>query len=148
MNADQTSSLDRLTIADARALIVQGKEIEKFLAGQLSTAAPATVCTSVAASLIGKYVVVRCQAAGVHAGVLENTDGRACLLSDARRLWRWRVPNGAPDFLSGVATHGLADDCKIGAPIRVALTENCEIIECTAAAEKSIRGFATCTRTQ
>ena len=98
--------------------------------------------------MIGKYVIVRCHAAGVHAGVLVMTDGRSCVLAEARRLWRWRVPIGAPDFLSGVATHGLADDCKIGAPVRIALTENCEILECSAAAEKSIRGFATCTRTQ
>lgn len=93
--------------------------------------------------MIGKYVIVRCRDAGVHAGVLESWDGRACVLNEARRLWRWRVPRGAPAFLSGVATDGLADDCKIGAPIRVHLTENCEIIECTLKAEASIRGFET-----
>ena len=141
--------IDTLTIGEAREAIQRGKAIQKILAGQAAdTPQTASPCTSIAQSMIGKYVIVRCQAAGVHAGVLESTDGRACLLSEARRLWRWRVPKGAPDFLSGVATHGLADDCKIGAAIRVALTENCEIIECSAEAEHSIRGFATCTRTQ
>ena len=109
---------------------------------------PHTPIGAVAFSMIGKYVIVRCYAAGVHAGILELTDGRTCLLAEARRLWRWRVRLGAPDFLSGVATHGLADDSKIGAPVRIALTENCEIIECSSEAEKSIRGFATCTRTK
>ena len=53
---------------------------------------------------------------------------------------------GASEFLSGVATDGLADDCKIGAPITVHLTETCEIIACTPKAEASIREFATCKR--
>ena len=147
MSEAEPASIANITLTQARLVIERGKEVERFFSSQAFTATPATVSTSVAASMIGKYVIVRCQAAGVHAGVLETTDGRACLLNEARRLWRWRVPNGAPDFLSGVATHGIADDSKIGAPIRVALTENCEIIECTAESEKSIRGFATCTRT-
>ena len=96
--------------------------------------------------MIGKYVIVRCRDAGVHAGVLKANNEREALLDEARRLWRWRVPKGSNDFLSGVATDGLADDCKIGAPITVHLTETCEIIACTSTAEKSIREFATCKR--
>lgn len=88
--------------------------------------------------MIGKYVIVRCRDAGVHAGVLESTDGRACVLNESRRLWYWKPANGSA-FLSGVATEGLHADSKVGAPIRVALTENCEIIECTTEAERSIR---------
>ena len=140
-----SESIDVLTIAQARAAVERGKEIEMVLTQPHAAVPP----PSVAVDMVGKYVIVRCQAAGVHAGVLVTTAGRSCLLSEARRLWRWRVPKGAPDFLSGVATHGLADEhCKIGAPVRIALTENCEIIECSSAAEASIRGFATCTRTQ
>lgn len=87
--------------------------------------------------MIGKYVVVRCRDAGVHAGILEAYDGRSCILKESRRLWYWKPANGAK-FLSGVAAEGLHGDSKIGLPVRVHLTENCEIIECTDKAAKSI----------
>lgn len=87
---------------------------------------------------IGKYVVVRCRDAGVHAGILKSRDGRSCELTAARRLWYWKPANNAA-FLSGVATQGLDHKAsKIGAPIDVMLTENCEIIACTDDAARSI----------
>ncbi len=90
--------------------------------------------------MIGKYVIVRCHDAGVHAGILKDYNGRECLLHEARRLWYWKPANNASN-LSGVATEGLHPDSKVGAPVNVHLTENCEIIECNSAAEKSIRGI-------
>ena len=88
--------------------------------------------------MIGKYVIVRCRDAGVHAGVLESRSGRSCVLNNSRRLWYWKPANGAC-FLSGVATEGLHSDSKVGAPIHVELTENCEIIECSDKAALSIK---------
>lgn len=89
--------------------------------------------------MIGKYVIVRCHDAGVHAGVLEAHEGRECVLTQSRRLWYWK-PAGGAKYLSGVANHGLDAASKIGEPVaKLHLTENCEIIECTAAAEASIR---------
>lgn len=90
--------------------------------------------------LIGKYVIVRCTGAGVHAGVLQSRNGSECILTEARRLWYW-VPAGNQKWLSGVATHGLDASSKIGNAINVLLTEICEIIETTEAAELSIRGI-------
>ena len=90
-------------------------------------------------SMIGRYVIVRCRDAGVHAGVLISRQGRECTLKNARRLWYWKPANGAA-FLSGVAVEGLHEDSKVGAPITVTLTENCEIILCTATAQTSIEG--------
>lgn len=90
----------------------------------------------------GKYVIVRCRDAGVHAGVLEAHEGRECVLTDARRLWYWRPANQAM-FLTGVATEGLAPGCRLSAPVRIHLTENCEIMECTAQAAASIREYPT-----
>jgi len=87
---------------------------------------------------IGNYVVVRCREAGVHAGVLMAASGRSCVLSESRRLWYWKPTNGAA-FLSGVATEGLDSTSKVGAPVEIELTENCEIICCTKKAEASIR---------
>lgn len=86
---------------------------------------------------IGKYVIVRCRDAGVHSGVLEWAEGRECRLSESRRLWYWEAKD--KDFLSGVAIHGLTDRSKLGHPIDIHLTENCEIILATDDAEKSIR---------
>ena len=91
--------------------------------------------------MIGKYVIVRCRDAGVHAGVLEAHAGRECVLTEARRLWQWRVAKG--DFLNGIAVAGLAADSRIGAAVpRLHLTEDCEIIECTPDGERSIRDYA------
>lgn len=94
------------------------------------------------------YVIVRCRDAGVHAGYLVKIKGRKAVLTQARRLWYFRVPMGSPSFLSGVALDGLAEGCKIGAPINVTLTETCEIIECTEKARKSIVEYETHVRTK
>ena len=94
------------------------------------------------------YVIVRCKDAGVHAGYLVKAKGRKAVMTQARRLWYFRVPMGSPAFLSGVALDGLADECKVGAPINVTLTETCEIIECTEKARKSIVGYESHARTK
>ena len=89
--------------------------------------------------MVGKYVIVRCRDAGVHAGVLQSHHNRECVLTESRRLWYWKPANGAA-FLSGVAMDGLDDSSKVGKPqTRIHLTETCEIAECTGIAERSIR---------
>jgi len=118
-------NIDDLTIKQARELAA--------LFGGSQSAPPA-----ISNGMTGKYVIVRCRDAGVHAGVLESYNGRECVLNESRRLWYWKAANGA--FLSGVAVHGLSKESKVGDPIRVHLTENCEIIKCSDVAEKSIRG--------
>jgi len=92
--------------------------------------------------LIGKYVIVRCRDAGVHAGELVGHEGREATLKDSRRLWYWK-PANRKKFLSGVALAGLHSDSKVGATLPLLhLTETCELILCTLAAEKSIREIA------
>lgn len=118
-------NIDDLTIGQAKEII------------QLLTAPEANTN-----GMVGQYVIVRCKDAGVHAGVLNWHRGRECGLSEARRLWYWKPADGGM-FLSGVAVNGLHPDSKIGAPIEIHLTENCEIILCTGVASKSIRGMAT-----
>lgn len=90
--------------------------------------------------MVGQYVIVRCKDAGVHAGYLEWRKGRSCRLRNSRRLWYWKPKNGAA-FLSGVAIEGLDDESKVGAPIDLILTENCEIILTTKKARKSIKSM-------
>lgn len=92
---------------------------------------------------IGKYVVVRCSAAGVHAGKLVRHEGNAVELTESRRLWYWKVANKGA-FLSGVATEGLDHgDSKVGAPIDVRLTDVCEVIPCNEKAAESIAAAPT-----
>lgn len=92
--------------------------------------------------MVGKYVIVRCRDAGVHSGILESHNGRECVLTESRRLWYWKTKKGA--FLSSLAMDGLdSKESKIGKEVpRIHLTENCEIIQCTEDAEKSIRSQA------
>lgn len=93
---------------------------------------------------IGKYVIVRCRDAGVHAGILKARQGRECELAESRRLWRWRVQGNKGISLSDVATHGLdTRDTRLGAPVSIVLTEDCELIECTPEAAENIAQFAT-----
>ena len=40
--------------------------------------------------MIGKYVIVRCKDAGVHAGYLVSHHDRQCVLRKSRRLWYWK----------------------------------------------------------
>src|SRR5690242_8236457 len=90
----------------------------------------------------GKYVIVRCRDAGVHAGVLKSREDRQCELAESRRLWRWRVQGNKGVTLSDVATFGLDKrDTRVGAPVSIVLTENCELIECSKEAAENIAQF-------
>lgn len=60
---------------------------------------------SIAQEVNGKYCIVRCYAAGVHAGEVVQLDGDKAILRDSRRLWYWVAREGIA--LSGVAQHGI-----------------------------------------
>lgn len=89
---------------------------------------------------IGRHVIARCSGAGVHAGVLSAVygDGSSVILTNARRLWRWRAKDGVA--LSGVAMHGIiADDSIIDTKVpEIALMGVVELIPTTEEARKSI----------
>lgn len=116
--------LDELTIGEAKKLV-------QMFAQQTP---------SLNNGMIGKYVIVRCKDAGVHAGTLESYDGRACVLTNSRRLWYWKTNPNNGDFLDAIANAGVHSDSKIG-PVteRKHLTENCEIIQCSPEATRSIQ---------
>lgn len=89
---------------------------------------------------VGKYVIARCYAAGVHAGEVVSVDGENVILKDSRRLWSWKAKDGVA--LSGVAQAGVQSGCKIDlVNPEIALTGVCELIPCSAVAEESIDGF-------
>ena len=89
---------------------------------------------------IGKYVIARCYAAGVHAGIVVSVDGENVILKDSRRLWSWKAKDGIA--LSGVAQSGVQAECKIDVVNpEIALTGVCELIPTSTAAMESIRDF-------
>lgn len=89
----------------------------------------------------GKYVIVRCDRAGVFAGVLEEKEGREVTLTDCRRIWYW---DGAAS-ISQLAVDGTTNprNCKFTVSVdEIIVLDAIEIIPCTEKAEKSIRGVA------
>jgi hypothetical protein len=87
--------------------------------------------------LIGKFVIARCYAAGVHAGTVKSVDGENVVLANSRRLWSWKAKDGIA--LSGVAQFGVKSDSKIDVtnPL-IYLTGVCELIPTTEASKESI----------
>lgn len=87
----------------------------------------------------GKFCLVRCRDAGVHAGIVMNVSGRAVALAEARRIWSWI---GA-FTCSELANSGLSPGSKLAEEVKeIELLEACEIIPCSASAEKIIRKTA------
>ena len=88
--------------------------------------------------MIGKYVIVRCDRAGVFAGTLEAHDGQKVTLRNARKLWRWY---GATETLQ-IAAEGVKRprDCRFTLTVdSITLTDAIEIIPTTAEAEANIK---------
>ena len=119
-------------------------DIDNFTLGQLKRIA-ALVNSQIAQPakphpFVGKYVIARCYAAGVHAGTVVDVDGENVILADSRRLWSWKAKDGVA--LSGVAQTGVQSGCKIDVVNpEIALTGVCELIPCSEAAKESIDGF-------
>ena len=117
----------------------QIREIQAMLiTGATQQSSPAVV--SKVHPFVGKYVIARCYAAGVHAGTVVNVDGDNIILSKSRRLWSWKAKDGVA--LSGVAQNGLKSEGKVDSlNPEIALMGVCELIPCSAVAQESINGF-------
>ena len=79
--------------------------------------------------MIGQKVLVRTYSAGVHFGTLVSRSGTECVLSEARRLWRWRGANS----LHEVSLHGVDKEySRLSEPVSsITLTESIEVIPVT-----------------
>jgi hypothetical protein len=116
-------NINDLTIGEAKKLVALFSESTQHSEGH---------------PFVGKYVIARCYAAGVHAGEVVSVDGENVLLKDSRRLWSWKANDGIA--LSGVAQHGIkTSECKVDVnnPL-IYLTGVCELIPCTRVAKESI----------
>jgi len=87
---------------------------------------------------VGKHVIARCYAAGVHAGTVVSVDGESVTLSDSVRLWSWKASDGVA--LSGVAQNGIQrDKCKLDSVNpSIYLTGVCELIPMSDKARASL----------
>ena len=106
-------NIDEITIGQARELAA--------LFGGAQSVAPKQH------PFVGKYVIARCYAAGVHAGTVVSVDGENVILSNSRRLWSWKAADGVA--LSGLAQHGPKYGGKFDTVnLLIALTGVCELI--------------------
>lgn len=117
-------NIDNLTFGEL-------KQIAAMFSGQQAPQTPHP--------FVGKYVIARCYAAGVHAGEVISANGEEVILKDSRRLWSWKAKDGIA--LSGVAQNGIKSDSKIDTmnPL-ISLTGVCELIVCSDIAKASING--------
>ena len=86
--------------------------------------------------MVGEFVLVRTHSAGVHCGVLAECSGTAVVLTDARRVWRWRGAN----TLHELSREGAAEDyTRISDPVaRILLTQAIEVIPCGEKARENL----------
>lgn len=113
----------------------------KQIASMFAATQSAAPKTNAAHPFVGKYVIARCYAAGVHAGTVLYVDGENVILTDSRRLWSWQAKDGIA--LSGVAQHGIKDKgCKVDVVNpKLYLTGVCELIPATDSARESINAY-------
>ena len=88
---------------------------------------------------IGKYCIVRCRNAGVHAGIVKQANAEFIELEDSRRLWFWK----SAFTLSEAAKEGVTNESKIATPLGILvipINDVCELIPTSDNARKSIEG--------
>ena len=124
-----------LTIAQLRQLITPTNDLEpvhyfEFAEGTVTVP---EVCP--------RYVIVRGDRSGVFCGIIVSEDGQTVELTEARHIWYWAgAANVADMALTGVAR---PSECKFVAPVsRIRILDAIEIVDCTSAAEKSLRAVA------
>ena len=93
----------------------------------------------VAASMIGKYVIVRSRNEGINAGEVVAADDTGVVLKNARRMWYHKPAVKTESWYEGVANHGLSDDSKVsGVVSEKVIIEDYSMVACTEVARQSI----------
>lgn len=126
-NTEDNMNINDLTIG-------QAKELSAMFGGSQSAIVAAIH------PMVGKYVIARCYAAGVHSGEVVSIDGDTVILKDSRRLWSWKAKDGVA--LSGLAQSGPKDGCKIDVVNpSIYLTGVCELIPVADGIKAAIHGY-------
>ena len=86
-------------------------------------------------SLVGRFVIVRTYAAGVHFGKLASQAGKEATLTSAGRIWKWCGAN----TLHEIALKGVGSGSRVSLLVEeIILTDVIEIIAGTEAAAQSL----------
>jgi hypothetical protein len=110
------------------------------IAAMVNCQSIASITSSAAHPMIGKHVIARCYAAGVHAGIVVSVDGENVVLKDSRRLWSWKAKDGVA--LSGVAQTGLMEGGKVDViNPEIYLTGVCELIPTASGVKEAINAY-------
>ncbi len=113
--------------------------LEKLILIAIESNDTADACSqnNIADEFIGKYVICRTYAAGVHVGVLKTYDAqtRQALLTESRRIWSWE---GA-FTLSEASQNGISGGRVAIALDKIMIAQIEEIIPCSALSEKTFR---------
>lgn len=90
-------------------------------------------------SMIGQKVIIRTYSAGCWFGTLSEKSGSEVVITEARRMWRWKAAEGIS--LSGCALHGVChSSSKIVEPVSKQWLDAIEITPCTEKAILSLEG--------
>lgn len=90
-------------------------------------------------SYVGKYVIVRSNGSGVHAGYVDSYDDntKTVFLCKSRRLWLWKGFT-----LSQVANEGMVSGAKVAQELpEIMITNVLELIPCTEKATKNLSEY-------
>jgi hypothetical protein len=123
MTTSEKMDIDSLTIGQAKTLAAM------FYKTQAVPSNPAT----------GKYCIVRCHNAGVHAGFVKQANDSFVELVEARRLWYWK----SAFSLSEAAITGIKKEGnRIGTRVNVIIPTHdvCEFLPCTSESQGTIEG--------
>lgn len=87
--------------------------------------------------MIGSFVIIRTDSAGVHTGFLVSLNGKQAELTEARRIWRWSGAN----TLNEISLRGCdMTYTRISEPVdSIILTEAIEVLKCTDEAQSNLR---------
>jgi len=85
--------------------------------------------------IIGEFVLVRTDRAGVHFGTLAEFSGRCVVLTRAGRIWNWQGRN----TLHEIALRGVGRGSKVSEPVaEIYLLDAIEVIPCTPEARSNL----------
>ena len=89
--------------------------------------------------MLGKFVVVRAEKAGVFVGILKEKNGSEVTLTDARKLWYWDGACGVEQLAVDGTTK--PKNCKFTKTVsEICILGAIQILPCSMEAEISIRG--------
>ena len=95
--------------------------------------------SNLAASMVGKNVIVRSSNEGINFGEVVEADETGVILKDAIRLWQHRPADKSMSWYEGVALSGLTSDSVTSPAIaEKVIIENYSMTICTDEAAKSI----------